>query len=74
MSTQVSKGWALADRRDWVSVKTEGTNINATLASQLSTSTNVSGAATAVDQSIDQSVGQELTFPVVGGHEYTFTK
>jgi trehalose/maltose hydrolase-like predicted phosphorylase len=55
-------------------VKTEGTNINATLASQLSTSTNVSGAATAVDQSIDQSVGQKLAFPVVGGHEYTFTK
>ncbi len=74
MSTQVGKGWSLANRRDWVTVRTEGTNITAAVASQLTTSGNVRGTTVEVDQAIDQSVGQQLVFSVVAGHRYTFTK
>jgi len=35
LTTQVGKGWNGAVRRDWVSIRTEGTGISATLASQL---------------------------------------
>ena len=74
MTTQAEKGWAPTDDRDWVSVQTLGTKITAAIASRLSTSANVRAAPAEVDQSVGQSVGQRLTFPVVGGHRYTFTK
>ncbi len=63
-----------AARRDWVTVRTEGTDIAATLASQLGL-TGITGATdTPVDQSTNQSVGQRLDFPVSSGHSYTVTK
>jgi trehalose/maltose hydrolase-like predicted phosphorylase len=73
-TSQVDKGWVPAARRDWVTVKTEGTNIVATLASQLGL-TGIGGVTdTPVDQSTNQSVGQRLDFPVSAGHSYTVTK
>jgi hypothetical protein len=74
LTTQVGKGWVPAAHRDWVSVQTQGTNIDATIASQLGTSSNVSATATEVDQMTNQSVGQQLAFPVTAGQTYTVTK
>ncbi len=74
LTTQVDKGWAAGAHRDWVSVTTEGTNIVAALSSQLQSSANVMGAFSQVDQSLDQSVGQQVSFPVSSGHNYTLTK
>ncbi len=74
LTTQVSKGWVPAAHRDWVMVQTQGTAIDAALASQLQTSSNVQASSTEVDQSTDQSVGQQLSFPVASGERYTFTK
>lgn len=74
LSTQVGKGWEPSTRSDWVTVQTVGTRINATLVSKLTTSANVTGMTTSVDQTTDESVGQRLTFPVTAGHSYTITK
>jgi trehalose/maltose hydrolase-like predicted phosphorylase len=74
LSTQVDKGWTPANRRDWVSVRTMGTDITAAIASQLSVSSNVVATTSEADQTTDQSVGQQLAFPVVAGRSYTFTK
>jgi len=74
MSTQLEKGWSLSDRVDWIGVQTVGTKMTAGIASRLSTSANVKARSTPVDQGINQSVGQQLTFPVVAGRSYTVTK
>ncbi len=74
LTNQVNKDWNLDRRRDWVTVQTVGTDISATLASQLGTSANVTAASTETDQSTDQSVGQQVSFPVTAGKTYTFTK
>ncbi len=74
LTTQVDKGWATGAHRDWVSVKTEGTYIVAALSSQLQASANVTGAFSQVEESIDQSVGQQVSFPVTSGDTYTLTK
>ena len=74
MTTQLGKGWDLANRSDWVSVRTEGTGITAGLASELSTSANVNATDVPVDQTKDQSVGQQLSFPVSAGHVYVIQK
>jgi trehalose/maltose hydrolase-like predicted phosphorylase len=74
LSSQVAKGWAAATHRDWVTVQTEGTKIHATIASELETSSNVKATVTPIDQATDQSVGQQLDFPVTAGQSYTITK
>ncbi len=74
LSTQIEKGWSLSNRRDWVSIQTVGTKITAAIVSQLSTSANVKAQMIPVDQSVDQSVGQQLGFTVVAGRSYTVTK
>jgi trehalose/maltose hydrolase-like predicted phosphorylase len=74
LTAQVSKGWNVAGRQDWVTIQTKGTNIQATLASQLQVSSNVLATTTQTDQATDQSVGQELGFPVQSGQTYTITK
>jgi trehalose/maltose hydrolase-like predicted phosphorylase len=74
LTTQTAKGWNAAAHGDWVAVETQGTGIKATIASQLETSGNVHATTTDVDQSTDQSVGQQLAFPVTDGHSYTITK
>jgi trehalose/maltose hydrolase-like predicted phosphorylase len=74
LSTQLDKGWSGPSRRDWVSVQTVGTKLTAAIASQLGTSDDVRATTTPVDQSVAQSVGQEIAFPVAAGRSYTFTK
>src|SRR5580658_5046894 len=74
LTTQLDKGWSPTDHGDWVSVQTLGTKITAALASELRTSGNVKATTTEVEQLVEQSVGQELSFPVVAGQRYTFTK
>ncbi|HUA06404.1 MAG TPA: glycosyl hydrolase family 65 protein [Solirubrobacteraceae bacterium] len=74
VTTQVAKGWNVAARQDWVTVATQGTGIQATLASQLQVSPNILATTTQTDQTTDQSVGQELGFPVQSGQTYTITK
>jgi trehalose/maltose hydrolase-like predicted phosphorylase len=74
LTTQVTKGWNVATRQDWVTLDTKGTGIEATLASQLQVSQNVVATTTQTDQTTDQSVGQELGFPVQAGHTYTIAK
>jgi trehalose/maltose hydrolase-like predicted phosphorylase len=73
-SSQVAKGWDPSLPRDWVSVRGASTNIQVALASQLGVGGNVKATVTAVDQGKDQSVGQRLDFPVVGGQSYTVVK
>ncbi len=70
----MAKGWSTSAHQDWVTVETEGTNIEAALASELRTSNNVNAATTQLDQGTPQSVGQQLSFHVAAGHSYTFTK
>jgi trehalose/maltose hydrolase-like predicted phosphorylase len=75
LTTQVAKGWDASSASDWVTVQTQGTGIDAALASTLAASPSVAATApTPLDASTDQSVGQRLTFPVSAGHTYTFTK
>ena len=74
LTTQVTKGWNVAARQDWVTLETQGTGIAATLASQLQVSPNVLATITQTDQTTDQSVGQQLEFPVQAGQTYTITK
>lgn len=74
LTTQVGKDWRLSARSDWVTVQTVGIGITATLASQLATSDNITAPSTATDQNKDQSVGQQIAFPVKAGHRYTITK
>src|SRR5581483_6151159 len=74
LTTQVSKGWDAPSQQDWVTIKALGTGIQATVASQLQVSPNVSGTPTPTDQSTDQSVGQQLGFSVSDGQTYTITK
>lgn len=74
MSTQLDKGWSMATHGDWVGVQAVGTGIDAAIASTVTTSGNVAATTTRTDQTVDQSVGQQLSFPVVAGHVYTFTK
>jgi len=74
LTSQMSKGWNVAARQDWVTIQAVRTNIQATLASQLQVSPNVLATTTQTDQSTDQSVGQQLGFPVTAGQTYTITK
>jgi len=70
----VGKGWRSASHTDWVSVQTVGTKIGVAIASRLATSDDVAASASRVDQTTDQSVGQQMSFPVTAGRRYTFTK
>jgi trehalose/maltose hydrolase-like predicted phosphorylase len=74
LTAQVTKGWNVAARQDWVALEAKGTGILATLASQLQVSPNVLATTTQTDQTADQSVGQQLGFPVQSGQTYTITK
>ena len=74
LTSQVTKGWNVAARQDWVTLETKGTGIQATLASQLQVSSNALPTTTQTDQTTDQSVGQQLGFPVQSGQTYTITK
>jgi trehalose/maltose hydrolase-like predicted phosphorylase len=74
LTDPTSKDFDAALRQDDVAVTTQGTGIEAAIASQLGTSANVTGTPTEIDASPSQSVGQQLSFPVVSGQSYTFTK
>ena len=74
LTDQVGKGYNPTARQDWVTVRAQGTGIEATVASQLATSANLTGSLSAIDQGKDQSVGQRLSFPVTAGQTYTITK
>jgi trehalose/maltose hydrolase-like predicted phosphorylase len=76
LTRQGTKGWNLAARSDWESVRALGTGITAALADQLSVSANITSRspATEIDASTDQSVGQRIAFPVTAGQTYTLTK
>lgn len=74
LSDQVAKGYDPAARQDWVTVRAQGTGIEATLASSLRASANVAGSVSGIDQGKAQSVGQQLRFGVRAGQSYTLTK
>ena len=74
LSTQVGKAWSLSSRSDWVQVRAVGTGIRASIASRIKTSENVDATVSRIDQTTDQSVGQQLTFHVSAGQSYTTTK
>jgi trehalose/maltose hydrolase-like predicted phosphorylase len=63
-----------AARQDWVTIRAQGTGIQATLASQLVTSPNIAVPSVPVSEPSGQSVAQRLPFPVVAGQTYTITK
>jgi trehalose/maltose hydrolase-like predicted phosphorylase len=75
LTTQTGKGWGTeAQRTDWVSVQTEGTKISVAIASRVGLSADVNATYSETDQSVAQSVGQQLSFPVTAGRQYTITK
>jgi trehalose/maltose hydrolase-like predicted phosphorylase len=74
LTDQLGKGFDAASRSTYVSLQTQGTAIQAAIATQLGTSANVTGTPVEVDASAQQSVGQQLSFPVTAGQSYTITK
>lgn len=74
LTRQVSRSWNLAARQDELTIAALGTGIQATLASRLATSADITAPSTAVDGHTPQSVGQQIRFPVLAGHTYTLTK
>ena len=74
LTNQVGKGLTPSTRQDYVEVVTQGTGIHAAIASRLTTSPNVNGTLIEVDSSASQSIGQQVSFPVVAGQTYTVTK
>ncbi len=75
LTTQIGKGWGTGSQHsDWVRVQTEGTKIDVTIASRLRVGANVRAVSSQSDQSIGQSVGQRLSFPVRAGRGYVITK
>jgi trehalose/maltose hydrolase-like predicted phosphorylase len=57
-----------------VTIQAVGTGIQATVASQLDVSSNISATPAQTDQATDQSVGQRIGFSVADGQTYTITK
>jgi trehalose/maltose hydrolase-like predicted phosphorylase len=74
LTRQVTKSWNPAAREDELVVAALGTGIQATLASDLHVSANVTAPSVRADAGTAQSVGQRISFPVVDGETYTFTK
>ncbi|HWF52299.1 MAG TPA: hypothetical protein VG294_16785, partial [Solirubrobacteraceae bacterium] len=74
LTDPVAKGSNPAARQDYVEVVTQRTGIDAAIASELATSPNITAIPTGVDATAGQSIGQQLTFPVVAGQTYTVTK
>ena len=77
LTRELAKGWNLDTRSDWVTIQTLGTGIQATVADQLATSSNITSLASPsaeADQANLQSVGQQVSFPVTAGQTYTLTK
>ncbi len=74
LTEQVGKGFSAVDRQDYVEVVTQGTGIHAAISSRLTTSANIAATPTEVDSTTPQSIGQQLSFPVIAGQTYTVTK
>jgi trehalose/maltose hydrolase-like predicted phosphorylase len=74
LTDQVTKGFNPAQEQDFVEVVTQTTGIDAAISSRLATSPNIVASPTEVDATANQSIGQQLTFPVVAGQTYTVTK
>jgi trehalose/maltose hydrolase-like predicted phosphorylase len=74
LTTGVAKGWDAAARQDWETVKTQGTNLVAGLASRVGLSSNAANATDTPVSGGSQSVGQRLGFAVTAGQSYTVTK
>jgi trehalose/maltose hydrolase-like predicted phosphorylase len=74
LTSQVSKGWNVGARSDWVAIAALGTGIQTTVADQLATSPDVTATSAPIDQGVAQSVGQRLSFPVTAGQAYVLTK
>lgn len=71
MTTGIAQG--RNGSQDWETVRTVGTGLSATLASQLGVSGNVRSAGT-TPVSGNQTVGQQITFGVRAGQTYALTK
>jgi trehalose/maltose hydrolase-like predicted phosphorylase len=74
LSTAVGRAADTTAHNAWVTVQAEGTGIDASIASQLQMTSNVSPTTSALNPSDPQSVGEQLTFHVTPGKTYTFTK
>jgi trehalose/maltose hydrolase-like predicted phosphorylase len=74
LTAPVSTGFNGALRQDYVAVATQTTHIEAAIASQLTTSSNIAAVPTEVDRGRAQSIGQQLNFPVTANRTYTITK
>jgi trehalose/maltose hydrolase-like predicted phosphorylase len=74
LTDQTGKGFDAATRQDYVAVTTQGTAIQAAISSVLATTPNITAVPTEVDASTPQSVGQQVSFPVVAGQTYAITK
>jgi trehalose/maltose hydrolase-like predicted phosphorylase len=74
LTRQVGKSWDPAQREDDVTVAALGTDIQASVASRLVPSANITAPSTEADQGKAQSVAQRIRFSVTAGQTYTMTK
>jgi trehalose/maltose hydrolase-like predicted phosphorylase len=74
LTTEVTRGWQPSQRRDWLTVATVGTGIQASLVSQLETGPGMPASASRPVRGGPQTLGQRLVFPVRAGQTYTVTK
>ena len=74
LTTEVTRGWQPSQRRDWLTVATVGTGIQASLVSQLQTGPGLPTSASSPVGGGPQTLGQRLVFPVHAGQTYTVSK
>jgi trehalose/maltose hydrolase-like predicted phosphorylase len=74
LTTEVTRGWQPSQRRDWLTVATVGTGIQASLVSQLETGPGMPTSASSPVGGGPQTLGQRLVFPVHAGQTYSVTK
>ena len=74
LTRQAAKSWNLPARSDELTVAALGTGIQATVASVLAPSADITAPSTAADAGTAQSVAQTVRFPVTRGRTYRLTK
>ena len=74
LTNEAGKGFDAAAHETFVDVKTQTLGVEAAIASRLQAGANVTATPTEVDATKDQSIGQQISFPVTAHQTYLFTK
>ncbi|MBV9819690.1 MAG: discoidin domain-containing protein [Solirubrobacterales bacterium] len=74
LTRQAAKASDPAARLQTVTVTALGTGVTAAVADRLVVGSNIAAPSVPVDQSVSQSLGQRVAFPVTAGRTYVLTK